>query len=323
MEKKKIIIISIAIVICCWIFNIGYFYMNKLKGPVFIENYKEIEVREELPSKEELAEHEKYSFFEGLSKEEKIKQLTKVDCDDFYLFYLKSNGDDDDVDQIVFPELDNIIVDVRPEVATTYNNYSLMSIHIANDMLNSSRFQHSIIEEIRKGKNVVTKIRCHTRSGKKYDVNLGEIYFTEPTKSTEDEPFVGREITYDKKDRNCISYHVNRDFYVTSVNSNIKNELGDVRLNSIDINKLDFPYKIKKDTSFAKEDSFIIDYTEKDNSYKSLQGVIRVNVECGEIKRQIPIEFRKNENGFTIELNSKFIKAIKEGGGQAHEVGTK
>lgn len=323
MEKKKTIIILSAIVACFWIFNIGYFYMNKLKAPVFIENYKEIEVREELPSKEELAEHEKYSFFEGLSKEEKIKQLTKVDCDDFYLFYLKSNGDDDDVDQMVFPELDNIDIDARPEVVKTYNNYELMSIHIANDILNSSQVQHSILEEIRKGKNVVTKMRCYTKYGKIYDVNLGEIYFNEPTKSTEEDPFVSMRLTYDKNGKNYVSYHVNRDFYVTSVNSNIKNQLSNIRLNSIDINKLDFPYKIKKETSFTKEDSFILDYTEKDNCYKSLQGAIRVNVEYGEIKRQIPIEFRKNTFGPTIELNDKFIKAIKEGGGQAHEVGTK
>ncbi|GKX68119.1 hypothetical protein [Inconstantimicrobium mannanitabidum] len=320
MGKKKTIIISITTVICCWIFNIGYFYMNKLKAPVFIENYKEIEVYESLPSKEEMSQYEDGSTFEGLTKEEKIKQLTQVRFPNFSFFYITDNNEDE-IRQVQFPELGNMNIDVFPQLVNSYNNHNLMSIDISDTTGSGLEFKDKILAELKEGKNKITKMTYYTRTGKRYEVNLGEIYFIGPFKNTEDFSICSKCGSGGSTDGTGYAYfNANRDCYITSIKSNIRKEIDEIfeiNMNSTNINKLNFPYKVKKDVNIK------IDYVIKKESYKSIQGNITLKMEKGEIKQEVPMDLEMNSIGSNIRLDSKFVKAIKEGGGQAHEVGTK
>lgn len=315
---KKKITISLAIIIgASWIFNISYYYMSRLKAPIFIENFKEINVEKILPIDEKLNDTKDDSEFDGLSKEQKIEKLTDIWFDDFTLFYLTNRDDKERIQEIKLPEMDDISMYVYPEVIKSYNNYNLMAINISPRTGSAINFK----DEVEQGMNKITKMICYTDSGKKYEVKLGEIYFSETVVDGKDNPICkwnGVSSSSDGTGSN--SYSIVRDFYLTSIKSNIFSEIDkvfEISVNGTEIDKMKFPHK------FDKENGLDITYRMKSNYYKSLQGNINLKAEYGEIKQEIPMRLQMNSFVQTIQLDKQFIKAIKESEGQAHEIGVK
>lgn len=296
-KYKKACIYIILLAAVCWGANLYYYKETRIKSAVFIENYKDIPITGEY--------------------DEDNKKIVYIDAP-LKLYYIQ-HACNDKITEVQFPELSSRKASVNAENIKSTGNLNLRCIDLSKAEWQQQFYY--LLEEKYLNSNYfyISKMNYWTSNGKKYEADLGKIYFINNlNKSDTENAYIINQTNSSANDGEYYTKAVS-NLSIIGIQSHIKEYVDDyvkITINDKDINKTEFPVKIKKN------DVFKIKYA-INNDLASIKLHLNVKVNSGSVKTEIPVCADNDNAVSSMKLNIKTIKKLISDGREAHETSSK
>lgn len=296
-KYRKSFIYIILLSIVCWGANLYYYKETRINSSLFIENYKDIPITGEY--------------------DENNKKIVYIDAP-LKLYYIQ-HAYDDKIAEIQFPELSDRTACINTEDVKGFGNLKLRCIDLSKTDW-QQQFYYLLEEKyIKSDYFYITKMNYWTSNGKKYEVNLGKIYFINNLNKsdTKDAYIINRSNTSASNGE----YYTKAvsDLSIIGVQSHVKDDVDKyvkLTINDKDINKTEFPVKVKKN------DVFKIKYN-IDNDLAAIELHLNIKLNAGTVKTGIQVCADNDNAVSSMKMNINTIKKLKNEGREAHEVSSK